>query len=149
MAGKNPEIERGMALYLKELNNYIELMKKDPQKAYNIYGFTLINSINPVDRAYYKIKYGFEPHDAVDYYNRGVYMLLENKYKEALKYFKEAIKLNDRFAEALYNIAWIYEKLGDYKNAADYWEEYLDFVEDDDEAEELEEHIEMLREKAK
>lgn len=145
MTQGNNEIQRGMSFFLHHLRDYLELLKKDPEKAYKIYGFTLINSINPVDRAYYKIKYDFEPQDAVDFYNRGVHRLADNKYKEALKFFEKAIKMNPRFPEALYNTAWTYEKIGDIKKALDYWEEYLDFVEEDDEAELIEKHIEELQ----
>lgn len=148
MTQQNAEVQKGISFYLKELKRYIELVKEDPQKAYDTYGFTLINSINPVDRAYYKIKYGFEAYDSADYYNRGVYMLLENKYKESLDFFDKAIQINDRFPEALYNLAWTYEQLGDVEKSVKYWEEYLDFVEDDNEAEALEQHIEALQAKS-
>ncbi len=144
MTQGNKEIQRGMSFFLQELREYLDLLKKDPEKAYQIYGFTMINSINPVDRAFYKIKYDFEPQDSIDYYNRGVHQLTNNRYKEALKYFEKAVDKNPRFPEALYNLAWTYEKTGELKKSLKYWEEYLDFVEDDDEAELIEEHIEEL-----
>ncbi|MBW2263727.1 MAG: hypothetical protein JRG91_17335, partial [Deltaproteobacteria bacterium] len=63
--------------------------------------------------------------DAHEQYLKGVEAASEEKYEEALEYFKEAEELGAPSA-VLYNIAKCYDHLGQFHLALDYYEEYVE-----------------------
>ncbi|MFC4815798.1 MULTISPECIES: sensor histidine kinase [unclassified Flavobacterium] len=59
----------------------------------------------------------------------------DKNYQETIKIYKEVLKLypnnedHKNVSQCLLNISYAYEKIGDYKNALEYTNRYLDFVE--------------------
>lgn len=68
---------------------------------------------------------------AKGYFYLGLAELLGGKYVEALHSFKNAHDLDKGFAESLYNIAVIYEHLGNNYRAFVYYRKYINEIEND------------------
>jgi len=68
---------------------------------------------------------GCKNYGAKKHYDLGKKLRDEGKYEEAIKEFKESIKLNPNNPKAYYRIGQIYLKLEKYDDAIDYFEQSL------------------------
>ena len=59
------------------------------------------------------------PEDADIYYNLGVALGNEGKFKEAAEAYEKAVRIRPGFAEAYYNMGFAYDELGMYRPAAE------------------------------
>jgi tetratricopeptide (TPR) repeat protein len=64
---------------------------------------------------------------ATELYNEGVKLESDEKYKEAIMAFKNAIVKKPDYAEALYELGWCYNELQEYKNAITYLNKAKDY----------------------
>lgn len=88
-----------------------------------------------------------EEEQAKAFYKTATVFFEEADYEQAIHFFKMAYERSERTA-ILYNIAVAYEKLGDYKQAVSYYEEYK-FSAKEEELLVLERKIENLKKLAK
>lgn len=104
--------------HIGALNNLADLYETsgDPDKAHELFHY--IMHINP--------------EDPVSHYNLGNFFLRQNQHIEAAKCFEEAIKRDETFTEAYYNIAWILYKAKAYEESLKYANKGLNFDQDDE-----------------
>ena len=65
------------------------------------------------------------PREAVDHYLRGRRWYLAGRYRDALTELKAALEFDRDSPDLLYNVARVYENLGELENAIEYYERYL------------------------
>lgn len=131
-------------LYERELGRYRETLKLDTKLALDRYGMTLINSVNPAERARALKSFGVEVTDAVDFYNLGVQAGSEDNWTEAITHFRKAIEADPALTAAIYNLALCFEKTGHTPQAKSTWEIYVDAIDDKEEIALVKEHIAEL-----
>ncbi len=78
----------------------------------NIPGVALVIPSKHAETAEKKTATG--PEDADIYYNLGVTLGREGKYKEAAEAYEKAVRIRPGFAEAYYNLGYAYDELGMY-----------------------------------
>jgi tetratricopeptide (TPR) repeat protein len=64
---------------------------------------------------------------AIDAYNRGTEILNAGRYREAMPYFDEAIRLDPRYVEAFNNRGIAYGNLGQYQRAVQDFDEAIPY----------------------
>lgn len=63
--------------------------------------------------------------DAELYYITGNAFYKEGDYENAIKYYEKAVRINHLYEEAHNNLAFLYNKLGEYKRAAEHLAELV------------------------
>ncbi|MBX3728688.1 MAG: tetratricopeptide repeat protein [Candidatus Sumerlaeia bacterium] len=138
-------MSREADLYQRELARYRAAIARDPKAALQRYGMTLINSIDPAERALALKQWGTEIGEPVDYYNLGVKFAQDDNWSEAILYFKRAVEQDPELTEAIYNLAICYEKTGHTPQARSTWEVYLGTLERESaEADRVRQHLKGL-----
>lgn len=66
------------------------------------------------------------PELALELYRRGEAALNEGRYREACRWFEQALILDPHSAGLTYQVAVVHERLGDLRKAVNYYERYLD-----------------------
>ncbi len=69
-----------------------------------------------------------EPDPAVEFkvfYGKGYSLVAQEKFSDAIPYYKKAYELNDSFIAALSSLGYCYERLKDFDAAKEYYEKYL------------------------
>ncbi len=139
-------------LYEFEVKRYRELLEEDKNYAFQRYGFTTFYSL-PSDILFkLKTDLGWKGNEALDYYNVGTIECQEGRYKEALKHFEKAESIQCDQPELYYNMAVLWEEKQDPQKAKEYYQKYIDMVEQWDdiptklqkELDEVREHIKSL-----
>lgn len=137
-------MSREADLYERELARYRETLKLGAEAALDRYGMTLINSLNPAERARALKSFGTEITEAIDYYNLGVQAGVEDNWTEAIEAFRKALEIDPDLTQAIYNLAICYEKTGHTPQAKQMWEMYLQITGDKDEVEAIKSHMAEL-----
>ncbi|MBI5206950.1 MAG: hypothetical protein HY934_04075 [Candidatus Firestonebacteria bacterium] len=114
----------------KEIIDFSEAMKSNANKAYDQYGLILLYSLPDNLRIEYEKLLGFEPATSIDNYNLGVKAISENDLKEAVRRFKNAIKIDEKHMGSYYNLALIHEEFNDKAKAREYYKGYISLYED-------------------
>ena len=125
--------KREADLYERNISRFRDIMRDDHVAAFDLFGMTLVNSINPAERAQALRQWGFEVTEAVDFYNLGCQSAHEENWGEALVHFKHAIQLDPNLIQAIYNMAICYEKTGHLPQARSTWEVYVEVTNDETE----------------
>jgi len=116
-------------LYEFEIKRYQELLENNPEYAHSRYGLTLVYSL-PSEKTFEIMnQFGFESKESLDYYNKGAMECQKGNLKEALKNFEKAESLECEQPELFYNIAAIHEEEGNTAKAKEYYQKYIDRVE--------------------
>jgi tetratricopeptide (TPR) repeat protein len=68
------------------------------------------------------------PKAAIDHYQRGRKWYLVGRYREALTELKIALEYDRSSPDLLYNVARVYENLGEFDQAIEYYQRYLERV---------------------
>lgn len=131
-------------LYDRQLASYRAALKRDPEAALDRFGMTMINSLNPAERALAMRHFGVEAADSVDFYNLGVHFAQEENWTEAIDYFKRAVEANPELTQAIHNLALCYERTGHTPQAKSTWKVFLDATNDSSERSRIEQHLESL-----
>jgi tetratricopeptide (TPR) repeat protein len=136
--------KRTADLYERELERYREILRLDPNVAADRYGWTLINSLDPAERALFLREMGWEITEAVDFYNLGCHAASEENWSEAIVHFKRAAENAPNMLEAFYNLALCFEKTGHIPQARATWEIYLGSIGEGSERSRINEHLATL-----
>ncbi|MBI5155214.1 tetratricopeptide repeat protein [Candidatus Poribacteria bacterium] len=131
-------------LYELELGRYRETLRQDGAAALQRYGMTLINSLNPAERAIALKSVGMEVTEAVDYYNLGCHFASEENWGEAIIHFKRAVEQDPHLTDAIYNLALCYEKAGHNPQAKSTWQVYVKTTRDESVRHRIHEHMAEL-----
>jgi tetratricopeptide (TPR) repeat protein len=131
-------------LYERELARYRETLRLDTEVAQDRYGMTLIHSLSPSEKVLALKEMGNEITNAADYYNLGFVHAQDENWDEAINYFRRAIELDPKLADAIYNLGVCYEKANLLPQAKSTWQHYHDAIEDAELKKDIKEHIKAL-----
>lgn len=139
-------------MYEHEIGRFQELMAENPDYAYQRYGLTLFYSLPPEETFNLKASLGWKGKDALDQYNHGVIEANKGNLKEAMKLFESALADGCERPEVFFNIAVIHEEEGQKGEAKEFYQKYIDAVEEldsiprtfQDDLDETREHITTL-----
>jgi tetratricopeptide (TPR) repeat protein len=138
-------------LYKFELQRYRTALKRNLDQAYKRYGFTLFQSLEPMERILWLHEIGFVPVDEIDFYNLGTVAVAQENYQQAKEWFKKALKVRPDMPEATFNLALCYERLANVQKAIELWQEYVKLLDParGEEIETVKNHIATLKKEAK
>lgn len=117
--------------YEVEVGRYSAALDEDLPGTMKRYGFTLFHSLPFAKQLELGRKLGFEPKDAVDFYNLAGVEIEKERYEAAAKLLQQALKLDGQFADAAYNLAICEEKLGNRNEALKQWTRFLELCDDE------------------
>lgn len=133
-----------LTFFEKEMKAYRKFLLQNWDAAYNKYGMILFHCLSPEEKVKLSESLGFEPVNAIDYYNKGVLAIEKNELPKALECFKKALELEPEHPETLFNYALLLEKMDKgIQQALNYWEKYLEVIDDEDEIRAVTEHLEQ------
>lgn len=134
-------------LYEREVDRYRHYLQRGGfEAAYPMYGFTLIHSLQPEEKVEMFQKLGFDPKTPEDFYNLGCVAAKKEDFVKAREYFEKTIELAPDFEQAYYNLAIVLENLGLESEAAEKWEIFCEFLdENSSEATIVTQHLEELK----
>jgi tetratricopeptide (TPR) repeat protein len=148
--GKTPQCAGESAKRLPEQfhENELELFRQslagEGEKAYERWGMAMFHSLNDEDAETQRRALGFEPQDALDFYNRGCLLAQREDYAGAAKAFEQAVALDPKLSEAIFNRALALEYSGDKAAVRKAWQDYLEQSGDSEEAAEIKSRLEGL-----
>lgn len=119
-------------------------LDKDGLVAYKRWGLPLFHNLGDPEAEAQREKFGFEPKDALDYYNRGCLLASRDDFSGAAKAFAKAAKLDATLAEAFYNHALSLELAGQTSDARKAWNQYVEQFADREDVAEVREHLAAL-----
>jgi tetratricopeptide (TPR) repeat protein len=131
-------------LYEAEVERYSEVLADDLKDAFKRYGFTLFHSLPAKTQVELSEKLGIVPRDAVDLFNLASAAIEREDYPAAQQYLQKALKQDDSFSDAVYNLALCAEKLNHKADAVKQWKRYLELCEEDEAKREVEAHLAEL-----
>lgn len=124
-----------------EISRYAASLEADPEDAYQRYGFTLYHSLPPAHMVVESRKLGFFRDDAVDSYNLAGLEIGSENYEAAAALLEKALKMDDTLADATYNLALCYEKLGRKAEAIKLWNRFKELADEDEDLQSVEAHL--------
>lgn len=139
-AGK-PHPSQHLERLLNELRASLE---KDGTAAYKRWGLPLFHNLSDADAEAQREKLGFEPKDALDFYNRGCLLASRDDFSGAAKAFARAAKMDETLAEAQYNHALSLELAGQTADARKAWHQYVEQFPDRDDVAEVRDHLSTM-----
>ncbi len=139
-------------MYGFEIERFQELLEADRTYAFQRYGCTLLYSLPPNKLFEMKKELGWKTTTPLDYYNAGTILCEQGDLKAGLKEFEKALKGGCDRPELFFNMAIVYEEQDDKKSAKEYFQKYIDAVEQwetiptsvQEELDEAREHIKEL-----
>jgi tetratricopeptide (TPR) repeat protein len=145
-------LRRGVEKFEKEREKFRTSSKEDLDLAYKTFGFTLVHSLSIDEGTDLLERCGFEPKNAVEYYNRGVVAVQRENYPRAIDQFRRAAEADSSLLDAIYNLAVCYERTKQVPQAISTWQTYLESVKDkgtEEEVKQVKERIAALKAKQK
>ncbi len=131
-------------MYDKEISRYRETLRLDSEVAHERYGMTLIHSLTAAEKVLALKEMGREITDPADYYNLGHMHAVEENWDEAINYFRRAVELDAEMGDAIYNLAYCYERAGLLPQAKSTWQSYVDILDESDHKNDVKAHIDNL-----
>lgn len=113
-------------LYEREVTRFREDIKKDAAAAVRHYGISLLHSLSPDERAQALRTLGAELVLAEDFCNLGIAAAKDGNFAEAAGLFKTAAEKSSSMTDAIYNMAYCYEKAGMLPQATAAWNTYAE-----------------------
>lgn len=113
-------------LYEKNLDDYKSTLTKAADRAYEIYGLSLLYSLTADEITREKHRLGVRPHIPQDFYNLGVLASQKGRHEDALKLYLQAVEVGGDFAELFFNLGLTYEQLKQKGKAADAYQKFAD-----------------------
>lgn len=98
-------------LYTQNLETFRSSLAGSPKRAYQIYGLSLLYSLNPEDVTREKYRLGVKPKSPHDFYNLGALASAEGRHQDALELYNRAEEAGGGFPELYYNLGLTYENL--------------------------------------
>lgn len=126
------------------LDWFKQSLASEGEKAYQRWGMPFFHSLAPEEIEAQSATLGFETTDALDFYNRGCLLAAREDFAGAIKAFDRALQLDANLAEALFNRALALEKTGNVATARQVWQQYLERYPENDDAEDVKEHLDTL-----
>ena len=130
----------------RQLELYKQSLAAEGEVAYLRWGLPFFHSLSDEEVELQKRALGFEPKDALDFYNRGCLLAKQDDFEGAAKHFARAVQINPELAEALYNQALALESAGNKAAAQGAWQAYLEKFGENEDVEEVKQHLGTLAE---
>lgn len=127
-----------------EISRYAASLEADPEDAYMRYGFTLYHSLPAAHMVVESRKLGFFRDDAVDAYNLAGLEIGSENYEAAVDLLEKALKMDDTLADASYNLALCYEKLGRKADAIKMWNRFKELADEEEDLQSVDAHLTEL-----
>jgi len=131
-------------LYEREVARFREDIKKDAAAAVRHYGISLLHSLSPDERASALRSLGAELVLAEDFCNLGIAAAKDGNYADAANLFKSAVEKNSSMTDAIYNMAFCYEKAGMVSQATAAWNAYAETLTTGPEKAEVKKHAQEV-----
>ncbi len=138
-------------LYEKNLVDFKDSLTRSAERAYEVYGLSLLYSLNADEVTREKHRLGVRPHTPRDFYNLGVLASQKGRHEEALKLYQQAVEAGGDFAELFFNLGLTYEQLKQKGKAADAYQRFVDLSrkseleEVKNEVRQMKAHIKLLK----
>lgn len=132
-------------LYQTEISRYADVLDRNPEEAFERYGFTLFHSLPPVKQIELSQKVGLMHFTALDHYNLGVLAIEEGDLNKGIEHFQKSLELDGRQAESAFNLAVAYERLDRKSDAINTWSRFLELTQSDEDRQQVEAHLAELR----
>jgi len=127
-----------------ELASFRALLHEDMDAALERYGFAFYFSLPEIDQVRIRKALGIPADNAIGLYNLAGAAIEDENWTEAVTLLNQALTLDPKFADAAYNLALCYEKLGQKGEAKKAWEQYLALCSDPAVKEQINAHIAEL-----
>jgi tetratricopeptide (TPR) repeat protein len=127
---------------------YKESLGQEGEIAHARWGLPLFHSLSDEDAEAQRLALGFEPRDALDFYNRGCLLAGRGDFAGAARDFERAVQLDASLADAYYNRALALEEAGDKAGARTAWQAYLARFNESEDTGEVRQHLESLQREA-
>ena len=114
------------------------------EKAIARHGFAMFHSLPSDKRALYREQLGLACRNTTDHYNLGVAWAAGGDMTKAVASWKLAADGEPPIPEAVFNLALAAEQRGDLAPARKYYNQYLQNLEDAEEAQRVKEHLASL-----
>lgn len=134
-------------LYETQLESFRNLLKTKPEEALELYGFTFYFSLSQTERLRINKLLGLEPSSAIEFYNHACTAIEDSNWQEASELLSRALELDPKFADAAYNLALCYERLGQKTEAKKAWDTFLALCNDATLKEQILAHVAELTSK--
>ena len=131
--------------YEHEISMFLKSVEQEGlEKSLARHGFGLFHSLPVGKVALFREQLGMACRDTTDHYNLGVAWAEAGNMDAALAAWKRAAEGEPRVAEAVFNLAVACEKQGDAATARKYYNQYLQNLEDSEEAQQVKDHLATL-----
>lgn len=142
--GAGADDGEGVDFFDTECARYGEVVGRSVEEAFDRYGFTLYHSLPPARQVEIAERAGILRDDAVDHFNLGGVAVEKGDFAGAVKHYKTALDKDGAFADAAFNQALCFEKLGKTAEAKSAWNRYLEHGYNDDDRRAVEAHLKDL-----
>lgn len=99
------------SLYSENAEVFRQSLEGSPERAYKVYGLSLLYSLSPMELTRERYRLGLRPKSAHDYYNLGVLASQDGRHEDALSLYKKAEEIGGDFPALFYNLGLTYEHL--------------------------------------
>ncbi|HBF34061.1 TPA: hypothetical protein DDW35_05815 [Candidatus Sumerlaeota bacterium] len=136
--------EAPRSLYEKEMANYRATLGANLEDGLAKYGFALFHCLPGEERFMLQKQLGIPCRNASEHYNQGCALAVAEDFAGAVDAWKQALKLNPSLNQSLFNIALAQERLGKIAEAKKQYASYLLTITDEEEKQQIEEHVAQL-----
>jgi tetratricopeptide (TPR) repeat protein len=145
IAGAQGDQAEEVDYYDQEIAQYAIAVDEDLEQSLKRYGFTLYHSLPALKQVELREPLGMGPRDAIDQYNLACVAIAKEDYQEAAKLLQATLKADDKFADAVYNLALCYERLERKSDALKQWNRFLELADSEENRREVETHLAELK----
>ena len=131
----------GKKLFEAQMEQFRKLASKDLEDAFERYGFALFHSTTPEEQALIREQLGIKCQDANDFYDLGIALASKEEYAKAIIAWNQALKMDPKMANAIYNIAVANERMNNLSAARNNYKKYIDSIEETEEIERIKQHL--------
>lgn len=120
---------RVSARHQEDLKRFVEILKEDSEYAYQRCGLSLLYSLPPSRLVEEMRKFGWEPQNAVDFFNLGAIQTQLGDHNAALELYEKAANADPLHWESRFNLALTHQELGNKDKAKEAMEECVRILE--------------------
>jgi len=118
------------SIYSTQVGHFREKLNQSPKRAYEIYGLSLLYSLEPTEITREAYRLGIPQQTPHDFYNLAVLANQEKRHGEALDLYSRAQSAGGEFPELYYNLGLTYESLNQKEEAIKAFEKYSDLAQE-------------------
>lgn len=131
--------------YASEVAKYELAVDENLEASFQRYGFTLYHSLPALKQVELAQKLGFQKRDAVDFFNLASLDISREEFSAAIKNLQKALELDGSMADAAFNLALCYERIGKKQDAVNQWSRFIELSDNTEDRAEVETHLAELK----